>query len=62
MKMGIAVIDLQSSGEAPSKGAAKSSEINVDNGGATNEFVSAPNEDLKRIIMQIFPPPPSQNE
>ena len=44
------VIGLQSTGEARAKGAAKSSGINIDNGsGAFDEFVSAPNEDLKRI-------------
>jgi len=53
------VIGLQSTGEARSKGAAKSSGVNLDNGsGAFDEFVSAPNEDLKRIIMQMFPLPP----
>ncbi|KAL7527287.1 hypothetical protein ACHAXR_001879, partial [Thalassiosira sp. AJA248-18] len=52
------VIGLQSTGEARSKGAAKSSGINADKGGVFDEFVSAPNEDLKRIIMQMFPLPP----
>ena len=41
------VIGLQSTGEAHSKGAEESSGINADNGGALDEFVSAPNEDLK---------------
>ena len=49
---------LQSTGEARSKGAAKSSGINLDKGSALDEFVSAPNEDLKRVIMTIFPLPP----
>lgn len=52
------VIGLQSTGEARSKGAASASGINADKGGAFDEFVSAPNEDLKRIIMQMFPLPP----
>ena len=52
------VIGLQSTGETRPKGAAKSAGINVDSGGAFDDFVSAPNEDLKRIIMQMFPLPP----
>jgi len=56
------VIGLQSTGEARSRGAAKSSGIDIDRGaGALDEFVSAPNEDLKRIIMQMFPLPPKPN-
>ena len=43
------VIGLQSTGEARAKGAAASSGINADKGGAFDGFVSAPNEDLKRI-------------
>jgi hypothetical protein len=44
------VIGLQSTGEARAKGAAKSSGINLDKGSGTfDDFVSAPNEDLKRI-------------
>jgi len=31
---------------------------NDDNGGVFDEFVSAPNEDLKRIILMMFPLPP----
>ena len=47
------VIGLQSTGEARAKGAAKSSGINLERGSGTfDDFVSAPNEDLKRIIMQ----------
>ena len=53
-----AVIGLQSTGEARAKGAAKSSGINLDKSGILDDFVSAPNEDLKRIIMQMFPLPP----
>jgi len=53
------VIGLQSTGEARAHGAAKASGVNLDNGaGAFDDFVSAPNEDLKRIIMQMFPLPP----
>ena len=53
------VIGLQSTGEARAKGAAKTSGIDLDKGsGEFNDFVSAPNEDLKRIIMQMFPLPP----
>lgn len=54
------VIGLQSTGEARAKGAAKSSGINLDKNknGEFDDFVSAPNEDLKRIIMQMFPLPP----
>ena len=52
------VIGLQSTGEARAKGAAKSAGLNADRGGEFDEFVSAPNEDLKRIIMQMFPLPP----
>ncbi len=44
------VIGLQSTGEARAKGAAKSSGIDLDKGSGTlDDFVSAPNEDLKRI-------------
>jgi len=52
------LVTSQSTGEARSKGAAKSSGINLDKGSALDEFVSAPNEDLKRVIMTIFPLPP----
>ena len=49
------VIGLQSTGEARSKGAAKSSGINLDKAsGALDDFVSAPNEDLKRISEYNF--------
>lgn len=43
------VIGLQSTGEARAKGAAKASGVNADKAGAFDDFVSAPNEDLKRI-------------
>lgn len=52
------VIGLQSTGEARSKGAALAAGFDDDNGGAFGEFVSAPNEDLKRIILMMFPMPP----
>eukprot|EP00985_Skeletonema_marinoi_P001893 scaffold767_cov144-Skeletonema_marinoi.AAC.11 len=52
------VIGLQSTGEARSKGAAAAAGINEDSGGSFEDFVSAPNEDLKRIIMMMFPLPP----
>ena len=51
------IIGLQSTGEARAKGAAKAAGIS-DEGGDIDSFVSAPNEDLKRVIMQIFPLPP----
>ena len=49
---------MQSTGEARAQGAAKAAGINADEGGDLDAFVSAPNEDLKRIIMQLFPLPP----
>ena len=52
------MIGLQSTGEARAQGAAKAAGINADEGGDLDAFVSAPNEDLKRIIMQLFPLPP----
>lgn len=51
------VIGLQSTGEARSKGAATIAGFG-DDGGDFEDFVSAPNEDLKRIIMMMFPLPP----
>ena len=52
------VIGLQSTGESRAKGAAKIAGL-ADEGGSFGEaFVSAPNEDLKRTIMQMFPLPP----
>ena len=51
------VIGLQSTGEARAKGAALVSGMG-DSGGDFADFVSAPNEDLKRIIMMLFPLPP----
>jgi hypothetical protein len=50
------VIGLQSTGEARAKGAALVSGMG-DSGGDFADFVSAPNEDLKRIIMMLFPLP-----
>ena len=47
------VIGLQSTGEARAKGAASASGVNADKGGSFDDFVSAPNEDMKRIIMQM---------
>ena len=52
------VIGLQSTGEARSKGAAKAAGFGDNEGGDFDDFVSAPNEDLKRIIMMMFPLPP----
>ena len=52
------VIGLQSTGEARSKGAALAAGYHGDNGGVLDEFVSAPNEDLKRIMLMMFPLPP----
>ncbi|KAL7542501.1 hypothetical protein ACHAXR_011829 [Thalassiosira sp. AJA248-18] len=52
------VIGLQSTGEARSKGAALAAGYNDNDGGSFDNFVSAPNEDLKRIIMMMFPLPP----
>ena len=53
------IIGLQSTGEARANGAAKAAGLNKDEGGEFGDaFVSAPNEDLKRIIMQLFPLPP----
>lgn len=52
------VIGLQSTGKARSKGAAKAAGFNNNNGGVFDEFVSTPNEDLKRIILMMFPLPP----
>jgi len=50
------VVGLQSTGEARSKGAAAAS--GMKDSGDFDDFVSAPNEDLKRIVMQMFPLPP----
>eukprot|EP00984_Skeletonema_dohrnii_P005973 scaffold2118_cov125-Skeletonema_dohrnii-CCMP3373.AAC.2 len=48
----------KSTGESRAKGAAKIAGL-ADEGGSFGEaFVSAPNEDLKRTIMQMFPLPP----
>jgi hypothetical protein len=52
------VIGLQSTGEARAKGAALAAGYNDDAGGQFDDFSSAPNEDLKRIIMMMFPLPP----
>lgn len=53
------VIGLQSTGEARASGAAKAAGLNDKEGCEFGDaFVSAPNEDLKRIIMQLFPLPP----
>lgn len=52
------VIGLQSTGEARAKGAALAAGLKEDGGDFGDAFVSAPNEDLKRIIMQLFPLPP----
>jgi len=52
------VIGLQSTGEARAKGAALAAGFNDDSGGQFDDFVSAPTEDLKRIIMAMFPLPP----
>lgn len=49
------VIGLQTTGEAQSKSAQLTSGLS--DGGALDEFVSAPNEDLKKVIMQMFPLP-----
>ena len=43
------VIGLQTTGEARSKGAAAAAGFEADAGGDFDAFVSAPNEDLKRI-------------
>lgn len=51
------VIGLQSTGEARAQGAAKAAGMDKDEIDF-DAFVSAPNEDLKRIIMQLFPLPP----
>ncbi len=48
------VIGLQSTGEARSKGAAKTAGFGDAAEGQFDDFVSAPNEDLKRIIMMMF--------
>ena len=50
------VIGLQSTGEARSKGAAQAA--GFDESGKFEDFISAPNEDLKRVIMMMFPLPP----
>ena len=52
------VIGLQSTGEARSKGAALAAGFNDESGGQFEDFVCAPNEDLKRIIVMMFPLPP----
>mmetsp|Transcript_18695 Transcript_18695/g.40471 ORF Transcript_18695/g.40471 Transcript_18695/m.40471 type:complete len:1753 (+) Transcript_18695:126-5384(+) len=52
------IIGLQSTGEARSKGAAAAAGYSDNSGGQFDDFVSAPNEDLKRIIMMMFPLPP----
>ncbi|EJK53400.1 hypothetical protein THAOC_27175, partial [Thalassiosira oceanica] len=50
---------LQSTGEARAKGAVQVAGFNEDEGDF-HDFVSAPNEDLKRIILMMFPLPPTQ--
>jgi len=52
------VIGLQSTGEARSVGAARAAGIDKDEGGHFDAFVSAPDEELKRVIMKLFPLPP----
>ena len=52
------IIGLQSTGEARAKGAARTSGLSDEGGSFGEAFVSAPNEDLKRTIMQMFPLPP----
>ena len=52
------IIGLQSTGEARAKGAAKVAGFDADSGGEFDDYISAPNEDLKRIIMMMFPLPP----
>ncbi len=52
------VIGLQSTGEARAKGAALAAGFDDETGGQFEEYVCAPNEDLKRIIMMMFPLPP----
>ena len=52
------VIGLQSTGESRAKGAAKIAGLGDEGGSFGEAFVSAPNEDLKRTIMQMFPLPP----
>jgi hypothetical protein len=53
------IIGLQSTGEARASGAAKAAGLDKNEGGEFGDaFVSAPNEDLKRIILQLFPLPP----
>lgn len=52
------VIGLQSTGEARAKGAARVAGFDANSGGEFDDYISAPNEDLKRIIMMMFPLPP----
>mmetsp|Transcript_20487 Transcript_20487/g.41163 ORF Transcript_20487/g.41163 Transcript_20487/m.41163 type:complete len:1688 (+) Transcript_20487:177-5240(+) len=52
------VIGLQSTGEARARGAAMAAGNDGDEALELDGFISAPNEDLKRIIAQIFPLPP----
>ena len=53
------VIGLQSTGEARSKDAAKAAGMDdIDHDVAFDEFVSAPQEDLMRVILSLFPLPP----
>ena len=52
------VVGLQSTGEARAKGAAQVAGFDDKTGGQFDDYVCAPNEDLKRIIMMMFPLPP----
>ena len=52
------VIGLQSTGEARAKAAAEVAGYDAENGGSFDDYISAPSEDLKRVIVNMFPLPP----
>ena len=52
------LIGLQSTGEARSKAAAEIAGYDAEDGGSFDDYVSAPSEDLKRVILNMFPLPP----
>ncbi|KAL9182095.1 hypothetical protein ACHAXT_012438 [Thalassiosira profunda] len=52
------VIGLQSTGEARSKAAAEMAGCEEDGGASFDDYISAPSEDLKKVIVSMFPLPP----
>ena len=52
------VIGLQSTGEARSKAAAEMAGCDDAGGASFDDYISAPSEDLKKVIVSMFPLPP----